>query len=59
MNKVLKLLLDLIWRLTIIIVPIIGVICEQKYGIGAFASGFIGAVLIGVYGRNYDKIFNW
>jgi hypothetical protein len=39
-------------------VPVLGFICEQKYGVGAFISGFVDALLIGIYGRNYDKIFN-
>jgi hypothetical protein len=39
-------------------VPVLGFICEQKYGVGAFTSGFVDALLIGIYGRNYDKIFN-
>ena len=59
MTKALKIILDCIWRLTIIMVPVIGFTCEQKYGVGAFAAGFFAAFLIGIYGRNYDKFFNW
>ena len=58
MTNALKIILDIIWRLTIIMVPVIGFACEQKYGVGAFAGGFVAALLIGSYGRNYDKIFN-
>ena len=58
MNNTLKIILDIIWRLTIIMVPVIGFTCEQKYGVGAFTGGFVAAWLIGIYGRNYGKIFN-
>ena len=58
MTTVLKIIFDCIWRLTIIIVPVTGFACEQKYGVGAVTAGFLAALLIGIYGRNYDKIFN-
>lgn len=49
-------LLDLIFRLTIIIIPVIGVVCEEEFGFGAFIAGFVDSILIGYYGEFYNKI---
>ena len=58
MYTFLKFLLDIIWRLTIIALPVLGYAIEKTndtsliFGIMCFVS----SVLIGAYGRNYDKI---
>ena len=58
MDTFLKFLLDITWRIVIIGLPVLGYVVEKNndtsliFGIMCFAS----AVLIGVYGRNYDKI---
>lgn len=58
MDTILKILLDVIWRIAIIDLPVLGYIIEKNndtslvFGIMCFVS----AVLIGSYGHNYDKI---
>ena len=58
MDTFLKFLLDIIWRLTIIALPVLGYAIEKNndtsliFGIMCFVS----SVLIGIYGRSYDKI---
>lgn len=58
MDTFLKFLLDIIWRLTIIALPVLGYAIEKNndtsliFGIMCFVS----SVLIGMYGCNYDKI---
>lgn len=58
MYTFLKFLLDIIWRLAIIALPVLGYAIEKTndtsliFGIMCFVS----SVLIGAYGRNYDKI---
>lgn len=58
MDTFLKFLLDIIWRLAIIALPVLGYAIEKNndtsliFGIMCFVS----SVLIGTYGHNYDKI---
>ena len=58
MYTFLKFLLDIIWRLAIIALPVLGYVIEKTndtsliFGIMCFVS----SVLIGAYGCNYDKI---
>lgn len=58
MDSFLKFLLDAVCRLVIIGLPVLGYAIENNndtslvFGI----TCFISSVLIGVYGRNYDKI---
>lgn len=58
MDTFLKFLLDITWRIAIIGLPVLGYAVEKNndtsliFGIMCFVS----AVLIGMYGRNYDKI---
>lgn len=58
MDSFLKFLLDAVCRLVIIGLPVLGYVIEKNndtslvFGI----TCFISSVLIGVYGRNYDKI---
>lgn len=58
MDTILKILLDAIWRIAIIGLPVLGCVIEKNndtslvFGIMCFVS----SVLIGSYGRNYDKI---
>lgn len=58
MDTFLKFLLDIIWRLAIIALPVLGYAIEKNndtsliFGIMCFVS----SALIGMYGRNYDKI---
>lgn len=58
MDTFLKFLLDIICRITIIGLPVLGYVIEKNndtsliFGIMCFVS----SVLIGIYGRNYDKI---
>lgn len=58
MEAILKFLLDIIWRIAIIGLPVLGYVIEKTndtsliFGIMCFVS----SVLIGAYGRNYDKI---
>lgn len=57
MENLLKILLDCIWRLTIIGLPVLGYHIETNsdsslvFGLCCFFS----AALIGVYGSHYDK----
>lgn len=58
MGKILNFLLDIACRITIIGLPVLGYAIEKNndtslvFGI----TCFISSVLIGVYGRNYEKI---
>ena len=58
MDSFLKFLLDIVLRITIIGLPVLGYVIEKTndtslvFGI----TCFISSVLIGIYGRNYDKI---
>lgn len=48
---------DILWRLAIILIPVIGYEME-KSGVSFVGgiSGFISALLIGLYGRYYNEI---
>lgn len=58
MDSFLKFLLDITWRIAIIGLPVLGYVIEKSnetsliFGVMCFVS----SVLIGIYGRNYDKI---
>lgn len=58
MDSFLKFLLDITCRITIIGLPVLGYVIEKSndtsliFGIMCFVS----SVLIGIYGRNYEKI---
>lgn len=58
MDTFLRFLLDIIWRIAIIGLPVLGYAIEKTndtsliFGIMCFVS----AILIGIYGRSYDKI---
>lgn len=58
MDSFLKFLLDIALRITIIGLPVLGYAIEKNndtsliFGIMCFVS----SVLIGIYGRNYDKL---
>lgn len=51
-------MVDILWRLAIIITPIIGYHTETTSDTNFVAGicGFISAFLIGLYGRFYDEI---
>jgi hypothetical protein len=53
-----KIMVDILWRLAIIITPIIGYHIETTSDTNFVAGicGFISAFLIGLYGRFYDEI---
>lgn len=58
MESFLKVVLDTIWRLVIIGLPVIGYAIEQNNN-SSLVFGimcFISAALIGVYGKNYKNL---
>ena len=58
MEGFLKVLLDTIWRIVIIGLPVIGYAIEQNNN-SSLVFGimcFISAALIGEYGKNYKKL---
>ena len=59
MESFLKVLLDTIWRIAIIGLPVIGYAIEQNNDSSSLVFGimcFISAALIGEYGKNYKKL---
>lgn len=59
MESFLKVLLDIIWRLVIIGLPVIGYAIEQNSDSPSLVFGimcFISAALIGVYGKYYKNL---
>ena len=59
MESFLKVLLDTIWRLVIIGLPVIGYAIEQNSNSSSLVFRimcFVSAALIGEYGKNYKKL---
>lgn len=59
MEGFLKVLLDAIWRIIIIGLPVIGYAIEQNNNSSSLVFGimcFISATLIGEYGKNYKRL---
>lgn len=58
MLNIWKFLADIVFRLVIIGIPVLGYILEKECGATLmFGLGcFISSLLIGVYGRNYNEI---